>query len=60
MNVTNPHAEHYMQMDMPGQHLSTTLNFKDFDRIVELAHQNGLNAQALQIKPSYQKIGLGR
>jgi len=55
MNVTNPHAEHYMQMDMPGQNLSTTLNFKDFDRIVELAHQNGLNAQALQIKPSYQK-----
>jgi len=55
MNVINPHAEHYMQMDMSGQHLSTKLNFKDFDRIVELAHQNGLNAQALQIKPSYQK-----
>lgn len=51
LNVADPHAEHHMHSD---QHVSNTLNLKDFDHIVAIAYQNGLSAQALQIKPSYR------
>ena len=50
--MTDLHAEHHMHMvkDEIQQ-----LNLKYFDRILNIAHQNGLNAQALQIKPSYRQ-----
>ena len=54
LNVVDPHAEHHMHIDMSEQHVSNTLNLKDFDRILAIAYQNGLSAQALQIKPSYR------
>lgn len=55
MKMVDPHAEHQMHIDMSDQNLSNKLNLKNFDNIIEIAHQNGLSAQALQIKPSYRK-----
>ena len=54
LNAIDPHAEHHMHIDMSDQHVSNTLNLKDFDHILAIAYQNGLSAQALQIKPSYR------
>jgi uncharacterized iron-regulated membrane protein len=54
LNAINPHAEHHMHIDMSDQRVSNTLNLKDFDHILTIAYQNGLSAQALQIKPSYR------
>lgn len=54
LNVVDPHAEHHMHTDIYDQNVSNTLNLKDFDHILTIAYQNGLSAQALQIKPSYR------
>ena len=54
LNVVDPHAEHRIHNDISDQHVSNTLNLKDFDHILAIAYQNGLSAQALQIKPSYR------
>ncbi|KAA8735116.1 PepSY domain-containing protein [Acinetobacter qingfengensis] len=47
---SDPHAEHHLQMTPQHQH--PILDLSAFDNIIYIARQQGLQAQALQIKPS--------
>ena len=51
---TDPHAEHHMHMDMSQPMNHQMLDLNKFDEIVTIARQHGLEASALQIKPSYK------
>lgn len=49
------HAEHRMGMMMHHGSEMTLNNLTDFDAMVNIARTHGLNASALQIKPSYDE-----